>query len=65
MNKTNIEHPTSNAEHPMPDQPPPLINEALAKKKFSCSSCGAEARWDPAKKALVCPYCGTVSPARF
>jgi len=48
----------------MPDQPPPLINEALAKKKFSCPSCGAEARWDPAKKALVCPYCGTVSPAQ-
>jgi hypothetical protein len=47
----------------MPDQPP-IINEALAKKKFSCPSCGAEARWDPAKKALVCPYCGTVSPAQ-
>src|SRR4051794_26582094 len=48
----------------MPEQPPPLINEALAKKKFSCPSCGAEARWDPAKKALVCPYCNTVSPAQ-
>jgi hypothetical protein len=37
--------------------------EAIAQKKFSCPSCGAEAQWNPAKKALVCPYCGTVSPA--
>ena len=41
-----------------------MINEALAKKKFSCPSCGAEAQWNPAKKALVCPFCGTVSPAQ-
>ena len=47
----------------MPDQPP-IINEALAKKKFSCPSCGAEAQWNPDKKALVCPYCNTVSPAQ-
>jgi DNA-directed RNA polymerase subunit RPC12/RpoP len=47
----------------MPDQPP-AINEAIAKKKFSCPSCGAEAQWNPAKKALVCPYCNTVSPAQ-
>jgi len=38
--------------------------EALAQKKFSCPSCGGEARWDPSKKALVCPFCGTVSPAQ-
>ena len=38
--------------------------EALAQKKFSCPACGAEARWDPAKKALVCPFCNTVSPAQ-
>jgi hypothetical protein len=47
----------------MPDQPPP-INEAIAQKKFSCPACGAEARWDPAKKLLVCPFCGTTSPAQ-
>lgn len=47
----------------MPDQPPP-INEALAQKKFSCPACGAEAQWNPAKKAIVCPFCGTVSPAQ-
>ena len=27
--------------------------------------CGAEATWDPAKKALVCHYCGAVSPANI
>lgn len=38
--------------------------EAVAQKKFSCPSCGAEAQWNPAKKALICPFCGTVSPAQ-
>ena len=38
--------------------------EALAQKKFSCPSCGAEAHWSPEKKALVCPFCGTVSPGQ-
>jgi len=40
------------------------MTEALAQKKFSCPTCGGEARWDPAKKALVCPFCGTTSPAQ-
>jgi predicted RNA-binding Zn-ribbon protein involved in translation (DUF1610 family) len=30
--------------------------------KHSCPGCGAEAHWNAAKQALVCPYCGTVSP---
>jgi hypothetical protein len=38
--------------------------EATAQKKFSCPSCGGESQWNPAKKALVCPFCGTVSPAQ-
>lgn len=38
--------------------------EATAQKKFSCPACGGEARWNPAKKSLVCPCCGTVSPAQ-
>src|SRR5260370_13050550 len=38
--------------------------DATAKKKFSCPSCGAEAQWNPARKALVCPFCGTTSPAQ-
>ncbi len=37
--------------------------EAVARSKFSCPACGAEATWDPAKKALVCHFCGTTSPA--
>jgi len=40
------------------------MTEALAQEKFSCPACGAEARWDPLKKALVCPFCGTTSPAQ-
>jgi hypothetical protein len=38
--------------------------DALARKKFSCPSCGGEAQWNPAKKSLVCPFCGTISPAQ-
>ena len=40
------------------------MSEAIAKQKFSCPACGGEAQWNPAKKALVCPFCGTVSPAQ-
>lgn len=38
--------------------------EAVAQKKFSCPACGGEAQWNPARKALVCPFCGTTSPAQ-
>jgi len=47
----------------MSDQPP-INQEATANKKFSCPSCGGEAQWNPAKKLLVCPFCGTTSPAQ-
>ncbi|MDB6016421.1 MAG: zinc ribbon protein [Pedosphaera sp.] len=40
------------------------MTDAVAQKKFSCPSCGGESQWNPAKKALVCPFCGTVSPAQ-
>lgn len=36
--------------------------EAIARDKFHCPACGADAHWNAAKQALVCPYCGTVSP---
>jgi len=36
-----------------------------ARQKYHCPACGAEATWDPAKQALVCGYCGTVSPAKL
>jgi hypothetical protein len=39
--------------------------EAIARGKFSCPTCGAEAVWNPEKKALVCSYCGAVSPANI
>jgi DNA-directed RNA polymerase subunit RPC12/RpoP len=37
---------------------------ATAHQKFHCPACGAEAVWTPAKQALICPYCGTTSPAQ-
>jgi Zn finger protein HypA/HybF involved in hydrogenase expression len=37
--------------------------EEVAQQKFACPACGAEAVWNPAKQALVCPFCGTTSPA--
>ena len=50
-------------------QPPPLPAapdgrpEVKAQQKHECPACGAEAQWNPAKQALVCPYCGAVSSA--
>ena len=41
------------------------MTEIKARQKYSCPACGAEATWDPAKQALVCRYCGTVSPAKL
>ncbi len=40
------------------------MSEATAQKKFSCPACGGEAQWNPGKKALVCAFCGTTSPAQ-
>ncbi len=39
--------------------------DVVARNKFSCPACGAEAIWDPGKKALICKYCGTTSPANI
>ncbi len=41
------------------------MSEVTALTKFSCPACGAEAVWTPSKHALVCPYCGTESPAEL
>jgi Zn finger protein HypA/HybF involved in hydrogenase expression len=38
---------------------------ALARRKFECPACGGKAQWNPAKHALICPYCGTESPAEL
>lgn len=39
--------------------------ETIARQKFACPACGGEAHWNPGKQALVCPYCGTVSPGQI
>jgi ribosomal protein L37AE/L43A len=36
--------------------------EAVAREKFACPACGAEAHWNATKRALVCAYCGTTAP---
>ena len=41
--------------------PDPPVATALS--EYHCPSCGAEAHWNPAKQALLCPYCGTTAPA--
>src|SRR4029077_8165367 len=38
---------------------------ATARAKYHCPACGAEANWYPAKQALICPFCGTESPAKL
>ena len=40
-----------------------MAPEAVAREKFHCPACGAEANWNPAKQKLICPFCGTESPA--
>lgn len=39
--------------------------EVNALNRFACPACGADAQWSAAKQALVCPFCGTSSPARI
>lgn len=39
--------------------------EIAAVDKHLCPACGAEANWNAAKQALVCPYCGTVAPGQL
>lgn len=41
------------------------MTEISARQKYNCPACGAEATWDPGKQALVCQFCGTVSPAKL
>lgn len=38
------------------------MSDHIALEKHSCPACGARAEWNPGQQALVCPYCGTVSP---
>jgi predicted RNA-binding Zn-ribbon protein involved in translation (DUF1610 family) len=41
------------------------VSEVAALVKHLCPACGAEANWNAARQALVCPYCGTTSPAEL
>ncbi len=38
--------------------------EVHALQKRPCPECGGDTEWNPAKQALVCPYCGTVVPGQ-
>ncbi|HVQ41720.1 MAG TPA: zinc ribbon domain-containing protein [Vicinamibacterales bacterium] len=49
--------PGMDAGNPFPE------SSATAREEFHCPACGAEAHWNPTKQALVCPFCGTESPA--
>jgi hypothetical protein len=40
-------------------------SHVTALKKHNCPACGAEAQWNPAKQALVCPFCGTTAPGKL
>ncbi len=41
------------------------MNQHDAIAKFACPACGGEANWNPARQELVCPFCGTESPAKL
>jgi ribosomal protein S27E len=41
------------------------MSELTASKKYSCPACGGECQWNPSKSALVCPFCGTISPTQL
>ena len=36
--------------------------DVTAQARFACPECGGAAEWSPTKQALVCPFCGKVSP---
>ena len=41
------------------------MTDVAALDKHSCPACGAMANWNAAQQALVCPYCGAVSPVEL
>ena len=38
------------------------MGDVTAIQKHACPACGAQAEWDPGKRLLVCPFCGTRAP---
>lgn len=41
------------------------MTEVRASSKYACPACGAEATWNPAKRALICAFCGTESASEL
>ncbi|MEJ7669870.1 MAG: zinc ribbon domain-containing protein [Casimicrobiaceae bacterium] len=41
------------------------MDATAASAKFACPACGGEANWNPAQQKLICPFCGTQSPAKL
>lgn len=41
------------------------MDATAAIAKFACPACGGEANWNPAQQKLICPFCGTQSPAKL
>ena len=39
-----------------------FVGDIAAIEKHACPACGAQAEWNPGKRMLVCPFCGTESP---
>jgi len=44
-----------------PAQEPPTAHVS-ARDKHACPACGAQAEWNPGKRLLICPFCGSESP---
>jgi len=55
--------PTSPTDEPPPPPAPPADVAAVA--KHACAACGAQAEWNPARQALICPHCGTEGPGEL
>lgn len=71
MPSSPIDPPPLSPEPPAPAQPPrktvppPLPGErgtaaeVRSLDRHVCPECGGKGEWDPARRQLVCPYCGT------
>jgi uncharacterized protein len=38
------------------------MDDVVAREKYPCAACGAQAEWNASKQLLVCPFCGTAAP---
>ena len=58
-----IELPKKRIPPPLPGQRG-VAAEVRSLERHVCPECGGKAEWDPGKKELVCPYCGTHFPRK-